>query len=254
MSDRSDLPEGAIDLAVNGHPESWRETIEAAVARAAPALRKQGAEEAENQLRECEESLRSLEEAHAEFRKQMLEPLKDEGGSIESLSWDRLLGVAIRNGNEAMRAADERDQALAKGAEEERERLASVTMFLSGERFAALDRKGYSTEEVEAVERWIAYCAGLISVEPAHVEPLKQSVTNLGRFAQVEWTAMQRFKDYTPTLYTDQFKGAFPLGEDAAEVFLMLTGDVLLSGADGPQVTANWLNETIDKIVSQIHE
>lgn len=123
-----------------------------------------------------------------------------------------------------------------------------TTTFLSDERLASLSRKGYSTEEVEAVERWVAYCAGLISVEPKHAEPLKQSVTNLSRFAQSEWNAMQRDKEYVPTLWTGQFSGAFPLGEDAAEVFVMLTGDVLLSGADGPQVTANWLNETIDKI------
>lgn len=123
-----------------------------------------------------------------------------------------------------------------------------ATMFLSDELLASLNRKGYSTEEVQAVERWVAYCSALIAVEPAHAEPLKDSVTNLARFAQAEWNAMQRESDYTPTLWTGQFDGVFPLGEDAAEVFLMLTGDVLLSGADGPQVTAKWMGETLDRI------
>lgn len=123
-----------------------------------------------------------------------------------------------------------------------------ATTFLSDELLASLSHKGYSTEEIEAVERWVAYCAALIAVEPAHAEPLKQSVTNLARFTQGEWNAMQRDEEYRPTLWTGQFRGAFPLGEDAAEVFLMLTGDVLLSGADGPQVTAKWMGETLDHI------
>ncbi len=113
---------------------------------AAPALRKQGAEDAEKQLRECEESLRSLEQQHAQFREQMLEPLKDEGRSIESLSWDELLGVAVRNANEAMRAADERDQALAKGAEEGKRRAREI----AAERLADLWKEGAISES----HRW----------------------------------------------------------------------------------------------------
>ena len=127
-----------------------------------------------------------------------------------------------------------------------------MTVFLSDELLASLTRKGYSTEEVQAVERWVAYCSALIAVEPAHAEPLKQSVTNLARFTQGEWNAMQRDDEYRPTLWTGQFGGAFPLGEDAAEVFLMLTGDVLLSGADGPQVTAKWMGETLDKMIAAL--
>jgi hypothetical protein len=123
-----------------------------------------------------------------------------------------------------------------------------ATTFLSDELLASLVRKGYGIEGVEAVERWIAYCAALIAVEPAHTEPLKQSVTNLARFTQGEWNSMQRNKDYLPTMWTGQFQGAFPLGEDAAEVFLMMTGNILLSGADGPQVTAKWMGETLDHI------
>lgn len=53
-----------------------------------------------HQLLECEEALRSTQAEFAAFREQMLEPLKStEGGSVESLSWDELLGVAVRNLN-----------------------------------------------------------------------------------------------------------------------------------------------------------
>ena len=121
-------------------------------------------------------------------------------------------------------------------------------IFLTPERLADLTRKGYSTEETEAVERWVAYCAGLIGTKPEHTEALKQSTRNLSRFAQGEWLCMQRDSEYLPTLWTGQLGGAFPLGEEAAEVFVMLTGDVLLAGADGPQVTANWMVETLEKL------
>lgn len=123
-----------------------------------------------------------------------------------------------------------------------------MTTFLSDERLADLSRKGYSSEEVAGVERWVAYCAGLIAVKPEHVGALKQATRNLSRFAQGEWLCLQRDSEYIPTLWTGQLQGAFPLGEEAAEVFVMLTGDVLLSGADGPQVTANWLTETLERL------
>jgi CO/xanthine dehydrogenase Mo-binding subunit len=35
------IPEAAIEAALNGHPESWRETIEASLQAALPALREQ---------------------------------------------------------------------------------------------------------------------------------------------------------------------------------------------------------------------
>lgn len=55
---------------------------------------------ASRQLVECEEALRSTQAEFAAFREQMLEPIKAaEGESVESLSWDELLGVAVRNLN-----------------------------------------------------------------------------------------------------------------------------------------------------------
>jgi hypothetical protein len=119
---------------------------------------------------------------------------------------------------------------------------------LTPEKMADLARKGYSTEEVEAVERWVAYCAGLIGTKPEHLEALKLSTRNLSRFAQGEWLCTQRDSEYLPTLWTGQLQGAFPLSEEVAEVFVMLTGDVLLAGADGPQVTANWMVEALEKL------
>ena len=59
------------------------------------------------QLRECEEALRSEREQHEAFREQMLEPIKGtEGKSIESMPWDDLLGVAVRNLNATLEAHD----------------------------------------------------------------------------------------------------------------------------------------------------
>lgn len=122
-----------------------------------------------------------------------------------------------------------------------------MTTFLSDERLADLERKGYAREEVEAVERWVAYCAGHVAVEPENKQALVDALRHLAPFAQIEWNAVQADEDYLPQLWTGQL-GPFPLGEDAAEAYLMLTGDVLLSGADGPQVTARWMEETLDRI------
>jgi hypothetical protein len=55
------------------------------------------------QLLECDEALRCVEGAYAAFREQMLETVKGtEGLGIESMSWDDLLGVAVRNLNTAL--------------------------------------------------------------------------------------------------------------------------------------------------------
>lgn len=56
----------------------------------------------ERRLVECEEALRSTEREYAAFREQMLAPIKREHASIESMSWDDLLGVAVRNLNHAL--------------------------------------------------------------------------------------------------------------------------------------------------------
>jgi hypothetical protein len=62
------------------------------------------------QLRECEEALRSMGLEYETFRERMLSPIKGvEGKSIESLSWDDLLGVAVRNLNHCLTAEAERD-------------------------------------------------------------------------------------------------------------------------------------------------
>jgi hypothetical protein len=45
MPDRAGVPEEACEAAMNGHPESWRETIESAVERAAPIIAAKAVEE-----------------------------------------------------------------------------------------------------------------------------------------------------------------------------------------------------------------
>jgi hypothetical protein len=56
-----------------------------------------------DQLMECEEALASMQRYYEDFREQMLAPIKGiEGASIESMSWDDLLGVAVRNLNHAL--------------------------------------------------------------------------------------------------------------------------------------------------------
>lgn len=57
----------------------------------------------ERRLIECEEALRSTEREYAAFREQTLAPIKREHASIESTSWNELLGVAVRNLNHALR-------------------------------------------------------------------------------------------------------------------------------------------------------
>lgn len=68
-------------------------------------------------------------QAEAELRlEELVAPLKDEGRSVDVLSWDELLGVAVRNLNEAMRQADLEAAAEDKGRSEERERLGNDRM------------------------------------------------------------------------------------------------------------------------------
>jgi arginine utilization protein RocB len=65
------------------------------------------AEEAERELqilRESEEALRSTQAEFDAFREQVLQPIRKRHADIESLSWDELLGVAVRNLNEALEA------------------------------------------------------------------------------------------------------------------------------------------------------
>ncbi len=120
-------------------------------------------------------------------------------------------------------------------------------IFLSDERLASLEHKGYDKAEVEAVERWVAYCAGHIATRPETRQDLVNALRSLAPFAQIEWNQAQASEEYLPKLWTGQL-GSFPLGEEVAEVFLMLSGDVMLSGADGPQVTAKWMEETLEKL------
>jgi hypothetical protein len=59
------------------------------------------------QLMECEEALRAVGQEYAEFREQMLAPIKGtEGASIESMSWDDLLSVAARSVTELKRTRE----------------------------------------------------------------------------------------------------------------------------------------------------
>lgn len=66
------------------------------------------------QLMECEDALLMVEQEHQAFREQTLKPLNErEGGSIESMSWDDLLGVAVRLRKERDEAEKLRLEAVA---------------------------------------------------------------------------------------------------------------------------------------------
>jgi hypothetical protein len=101
----------------------------------------------ERQLLECEEALRSTQEEYAEFRERMLAPIKGtEGESIESMSWDDLLGIAVRNIKMglAMDRALRRIQGLA------REPFSAVRLSkINAETVAALSESPWEPQETE---------------------------------------------------------------------------------------------------------
>jgi hypothetical protein len=98
-----------------------------------------------DQLMECEEALASMQRYYDDFREQMLAPIKaTEGASIESMSWDDLLGVAVRNLNHAL----DLDTGLRKAIE-------------------LLDADSFDRSEIEPLRRLVALSE--------HPEPLERS-------------------------------------------------------------------------------
>lgn len=140
MPDPAQVPEEAVEavlaaeLARTGEElvgadliERRKGEIRRELRPALPAIEEKVREEQGRQLLEAEEALRSTEAEYARFRKHVTKELRgDTGKSTESLSWDELLGVALRNGNEAMKQADRAEKAEAErdqAAQQERERL-----------------------------------------------------------------------------------------------------------------------------------
>lgn len=136
MTDKIQLPEGVETFRARicqecGRPNGWHTdqctsgrldppyrkmaTVPAVVLSAVPAIIAAEREKWEAQLRECEEALRSTEAQFAEYRKDTTAPLSNETGkSIEKLSWQELLGMAVRNLNEGLRLQDQLEKTEAE--------------------------------------------------------------------------------------------------------------------------------------------
>ena len=99
-----------------------------------------------SELLECDETLRTIQADYAAFREQMLAPLKaQEGRSVESLSWDELLAVAVRNLNAAL---DERQRTVAEIVEALR--LARGDEWMRGRDAANLIELWFTAKEGES--------------------------------------------------------------------------------------------------------
>jgi len=124
---------------------------------------------------------------------------------------------------------------------------------LSAESIKKLERQGYNSEEVEAVERWVQWCAVRITSHPAHKDGLVKALRYFEAFVQGEWRHMKRDPDHLPVFSLNELGGRLPVTYTTLdqEQFMMLSADVLLAGADGPYVTSIWMEETLDRLAAE---
>lgn len=129
-----------------------------------------------------------------------------------------------------------------------------MTSTLSTEQREQLTGKGFKEHEVKAVEAWIAFCADRVRLDnPEESFRMSARLTlclrHLAPHVQDQWKK-RNAEDHLPSLRLWMLGPCGPrLSPEDAGDFLLLSGAVLLAGADGPWVTSLWMEQALNALV-----
>ena len=110
---------------------------------------------------------------------------------------------------------------------------------------ADIDLSQFDADEVQNVQTWVGFCADLIAIDQANLDILRRALQRLVSRADRLFPELES-GERIPLGPKDL--GDFPLPDSVAEAFVIITGTILLNGADGPRPTGQVLERALDWI------
>lgn len=108
-----------------------------------------------------------------------------------------------------------------------------------------IDLSQFDADEVKNVQTWVEFCADLIAIDADNLDILRRALQRLVVAADRAFPQVES-GEHVALGVADL--GEFPLPNSVGEAFLVITGTVLLNGADGPRATGQVLERALDWI------
>jgi hypothetical protein len=117
---------------------------------------------------------------------------------------------------------------------------------------AQLRGEGFKDVHIEQTDHFMTLVIGLLRIDLRNASRLKAGVTKLAIKVNSLVPALEEGKEAGPVGPDDLRDAMRPLSDDAIIAFIGITGEILLSGQDGPMGCAIHLKETIDRLVQKM--
>lgn len=117
---------------------------------------------------------------------------------------------------------------------------------------ATLRGEGFNETHIEQTDHFMTLVIGLLRIDLRNASRMKAGITKLAVKVNSLVPALEEGEEAGPVGPEDLRDAMAPLSDDAIVAFIGITGEILLSGQDGPMGCAIHLRETIDRLAKKI--
>ncbi len=117
---------------------------------------------------------------------------------------------------------------------------------------ATLLGEGFNPTHVEQTDHFLTLVIGLLRIDRRNASRLKAGITKLAVKVNSIVPELEEGREAGGIGPGELREAMDPLSDDTITAFIGITGEVLLSGQDGPMGCAIHLKETIDRLVEKL--